>query len=160
QNGMVVTGGNPGTPCSTTANINARRRLALQYPSIGGTTMANLDQPSPGGTQSYNGLLVSIQRRASSGVNIGGNYTWSHWYGDASKASSIGQTGFTFLDPNNRDFDRGNCETDRRQIFNMTAVAQMPRFANPTLRAVATGWRLSGLYKRSTGAWLTVTSGV
>src|SRR4030095_11040486 len=37
---------------------------------------------------------------------------------------------------------------------------QTPRFANPTLRAVATGWRLSGIYKKSTGSWLTVTSGV
>ena len=41
----------------------------------------------------------------------------------------------------------------------MTAVAGMPQFANPTLRVLASGWRLSGIYKRSSGGWLTILSG-
>jgi len=41
----------------------------------------------------------------------------------------------------------------------MTAVAQTPQFANPTVRVLATGWRLSGIYKKSSGSWLSVTSG-
>jgi hypothetical protein len=146
--------------CSTTVNINFRRRLALQYPNIGGSTLSFVDEPKPGGTQTYNGLLLSVQRRAVSGVTVSANYTWSHCYGDGSKANQIGLPGNTGLDPNNRDYDRGNCDGDRRQIFNMTAVAQTPQFGNPTLRAIATGWRLSGIYKRSTGSYLTVTSGV
>jgi hypothetical protein len=146
-------------PCSTAANANARRRLTQQYPNIGGTTLAFLSQYQPGGTQSYHGLLISLQRRAASGVTIGTNYTWSHCYGNGTNADQAGTPGTTYLDPNNRNFDRGNCEGDRRHIFNMTAVAQTPQFANATLRALATGWRLSGIYKKSSGSWLTVLSG-
>jgi hypothetical protein len=159
QNGLVLTGGNPGTACSTTGNINARRRLILQYPNVGGTTISFIDEPRTGGTQRYNGLLLSIQRRAADGLNVGANYTWSHCYGDGSKATQIGLPGNTGLDPNNRAYDRGNCEGDRRHIFNMTAVAETPQFASPALRALASGWRLSGIYKRTSGNWLTIQSG-
>ena len=76
------------------------------------------------------------ERRAASGVTVMGNYTWSHCYG--------GSPG-TFLNPFDRDFDNGNCSIDRRQIFNMTVVAETPQFANRALRAAATGWRLSGI---------------
>jgi hypothetical protein len=122
--------------------------------------MAFLDQYEAGGTASYNGLLLSVQRRASRGVTVGGNYTWSHCYGDDSKANSGGTPGQTYQDPNNRSLDRGNCEGDRRHIFNMTAVGQTPQFAKPTLRALASGWILSGIYRRSSGPFLTITSGV
>ena len=144
----------PGA-CSTTANVQNRRKYSLL-----GTPIGTLDRYTPGGTESYHGMLLSIQRRAARGVTVGANYTWSHCYGNSSRASAAGTPGSTYLDPNNRDFDRGNCESDRRQMFNMTAVAEMPRFSNNTLRMVGTGWRLSGIYRKSTGSWLTILSGV
>jgi hypothetical protein len=147
-------------PCSTPSNRDARRRLGLQYPNVGGTSMAFLDQYEAGGTGSYNGLLLSVQRRAARGVTVGGNYTWSHCYGDDSKANSGGTPGQTYQDPNNRALDRGNCEGDRRHIFNLTAVGQTPSFGRPTLRVLASGWVLSGIYRVSSGAPLTITSGV
>jgi hypothetical protein len=146
-------------PCSTTTNRDARRRLPLDYPNIGGTAIAFLDQYQAVGTQSYEGLLLSLQRRAARGVTIGANYTWSHCYGDASKANSGGTPGTTYTDPNNRALDRGNCDVDRRQLFNMTAVAATPQFANAKVRAIATGWRISGIYRWLSGSWLTITSG-
>ena len=57
----------------------------------------------------------------------------------------------TYADPYNRERDRGNCESDRRHIFNATTVAETPRFANPTLRTIASGWRVSGIYRDSAG---------
>ena len=39
-------------------------------------------------------------------------------------------------------------------------MAATPDFANTTLRALATGWRLSGIYRRQTGNWLSVTAGI
>jgi hypothetical protein len=95
-------------------------------------------------------------------VTISGNYTLSHCIGDfagrGSQGVSLGSTE-TYQDPSNRRLDRSNCESDRRHIFNMTAVAETPRFANPTLRLVGTGWRLSGIYRKSSGSFLTVTTG-
>ena len=61
-------------PCSTTGNLNARRKLFLDYPNIRGTTMANISQYIDAGTQSYHGMLLSVQRRAASGVTVGANY--------------------------------------------------------------------------------------
>ena len=49
---------------------------------------------------------------------------------------------------------------DRRHVFNLTSVAQTPQFANNTLRMIATGWRISGIYRKSSGSFLTITSGV
>ena len=147
-------------PCSTPGNRDVRRRLSLQYPKVGGTSIAFLDLYAPTGTQSYNGLLISLQRRASRGVTVGGNYTWSHCYGESSGANSGGTPGNTYQDPNNRALDRGNCLSDRRHIFNLTAVGEAPQFANRALRLLASGWRLSGIFRASSGDFLTITGGV
>ena len=56
--------------------------------------------------------------------------------------------------------DRGNCTADRRQVVNITSVAATPQFANRALRLVGSGWRLSGVYRYQTGAFLTLTSGI
>jgi hypothetical protein len=109
-------------------------------------------------TSSYHGLLLSIQRRAASGVNIGGNYTWAHCVGDEWNIGATGGGGP--LDENSRAFDRGNCSSDRRQIFNMTIVANTPLFANSMARMLGSGWRLSGIYRRSTGSYMTLTTGL
>jgi Carboxypeptidase regulatory-like domain len=150
----------PG-PCSSTGNANFRRRLIQTYPNVGGTAMAFLDQYEPVGTASYNGLIASVQRRASRGVTVGANYTWSHCISDfsASQTGLAGNPGVTFLDPNNRAFDRGNCVWDLRHVFNMTVVAETPRFANSTMRILATGWKASAIFRATTGNYLTITSG-
>jgi hypothetical protein len=102
-------------------------------------------------------------------VSLNGNYTWSHCIGDITQASSVGGAGAGLLDPNNRRFDRGNCQTptlagtqalDRRQNFNFTAVLQSPRFSGRLLRAAASDWLLSTSYRVLSGAYQTVTTGV
>ena len=154
-----------GATCSTTANTDARRRLFLENPQEG-QYYGNMATREDSGTAHYNGLLLSIQRRAARGVNIGANYTWSHCIGDVANANTTGTGGAGYLDPNNRAFDRGNCadqqgnSADRRQIFNLTAVAETPQFSNSMVRRLATGWRFSGIYRVSTGSYLTLTTGL
>jgi hypothetical protein len=146
--------------CSTTANTNQRRRLTLEKPADG-KYFGSIDQVDDGGTSQYHGLLLTVQRRAASGVTIGGNYTWSHCNGDPGGAGggpgNAGDAGRLFED--NRRLDRGNCAGDRRHLFNMTAVAETPQFTNSTVRVLASGWRLSGIYRRSTGAYLSPSTG-
>ena len=148
-----------GTACSTTRNTANRRVLALINPNeaaLYGPIAARTD----GGTQQYHGLLLSLQRRAARGVNVGANYTWSHCIGDEPNANASGVGGTGFLVPGNRARDRGNCVgSDRRQIFNMTAVASTPTFANPALRRLVTGWSVSGIYRIATGDYLTLLAG-
>lgn len=69
-------------------------------------------------------------------------------------------TGGQYKKPDDRDFDRGNCDADRRHILNMTAVAETPQFAKPALRLLATGWRLAGIYRRSAGSPLDGGAGI
>src|SRR5262249_8665787 len=113
-----------------------------------------IDFEDPNGSAFYNGMLLSIQRRAAKGVNVGANYTWSHCIGDVTPfggSFSNSANNNTYLDPNNRRYDRGNCLSDRRQIFNMTVVAVTPKFSSTALRSVASGWTLSGLYRYNAG---------
>jgi hypothetical protein len=124
--------------------------------------IGNLAEVDDNGTGSYHGLLLTVQRRAARGVTIGGNYTWSHCIGDKGFDGVSGtnnNNNIGYNDPNNRRFDRGDCDSDRRQIFNLTAVAETPEFNSPALRALATGWRLSGIYRRSSGVPLHVLAG-
>src|SRR5207302_3036053 len=135
-----------------------------------GPYYGNMATREADGTQSYNGLLLSMQRRAVRGVTVAANYTWSHCIGDAATANATGRGGAGYLDPNNRAFDRGNCGppsggttvsgTDHRHIINFTAVAATLQFANTTLRRLATGWRVAPLYRFSTGSSLTISSGL
>jgi Carboxypeptidase regulatory-like domain len=146
-----------GPTCSTTQNTNQRRRLSVENPVEGGF-YGLVSSNEDAGTSNYNGLLLSIQRRTINGVSVGANYTWSHCVGPTATFSHNSSGGY--LDPNNREFDRGNCESDRRQLFNMTASADTPSFAVPALRALASNWRLSGIYKYSTGRYLSIQTGL
>src|SRR5262249_24277239 len=105
-----------------------------------------------GGTQSYNGMLISISRLPSRGINLNANYTWSHCLGDYEARSNNGygaSVDQTYQDPKDRRKDRGNCEIDQRHNFNLTGVVETPKFSNHILSLLGTGWRFSGLYRAS-----------
>jgi hypothetical protein len=139
-------------PCSSLGNTDARRLFSFQRPAdgakIGYVAIADF-----GGIQQYNGMLLSIERRAR-GVTVNSNYTLSHCIGpyvtlyDARALWPYE----TYTDRNNRDADRGNCDSDRRHIFNLTSVAETPQFSKPVLRMMASGWKLSGIYRVSSGS--------
>ena len=158
-NGTTITG--TGGQCSTNANLVSRRRLTLESPQEGPyfTLLSNFDS---GGTMSYHGLLVNVERRAAKGVTIGGNYAWSHCIGDLTDFNGSGPNPGQddWQDDNNRRGDRGNCVSDRRHVLNMTGVAETPTFGNNTVRAIGSGWRLSVIYRKSSGSPLNITSGV
>jgi hypothetical protein len=144
---------------ATTANVDYRRKLLLENPQEG-QYIGALNPREDGATSTYNGLLLSAQRRISRGVNFGGNYTWSHCLGLSNTNLFSQNEGGAYLDSNNRNFDRGNCTSDKRQVLNLTAVAETPRFTNSTIRMLGTGWGLSGIYRWSTGNYLTIASGL
>jgi len=157
--GPCTLNGIPYTPCSTFGNTNARRRLSLEKPQEG-QSFAAIDEFDDGGTQSYKGVLLSVHRRASRRISLIGNYTLSYCTSDYGDTNGFGPSpGMSYLDPNNRRFDRGNCDSDRRHLFNLAAIAETPQFSDRALRVVVSGWKVSGIYKKSSGAFLTVTTG-
>jgi hypothetical protein len=148
----------PGAACSTTGNSDNRRPLSLENPAV---TLGSIATNTDDGTAAYDGLLLSIQRRATAGVNVGANYTWSRCIEDAEKNGARARFVFD-PDPLTKELPKeyGNCASDVRQMFNLTSVVSTPQFANPTLHMLATGWRLSGIFRRSTGIYYTVVNGV
>jgi len=147
------------TGCNATSNTDARRILTLERP-LDGAKIGPLAEFDDGGTSIYHAMLLSLERRAGRGLTFSGNYTLSHCISPYADINSNGPpANETYSKPNDRNFDRGNCLSDRRQLFNFTAVAQTPQFANHTMHMLATGWRLSGIYRHSSGAPLNIVSG-
>src|SRR5437667_5144328 len=107
--------------CSTTANTNQRRVLALENTQYG-KYFGTVNRIDSGATGSYQGMVLSVQRRAARGVTITSNYTWSHCITDSvtTNTGNSGNADAGYPNPQNRSLDRGNCEADRRHIFSLS----------------------------------------
>src|SRR5215471_9716759 len=149
----------PG-PCSTTANTDARRILSLERPADG-DKIGIMGQMDDGGYSTYHAGLLTVERRLSRDLTFSANYTLSHCIGPFTPTQILKLSpDATYSKPNDRNFDRGNCLSDRRQVFNLSAVVQTPQFSNLMLRKFAGSWKISPLYRYSSGAPLDVVSGV
>ena len=150
QYGLTASG-----PCSTVNNENQRRLLAIENP-LQGQYYSNMATVDSNASRSYNGLIVSVQRRVSSGLSVLANYTWSHCIDyQTSTDTTVAQA----WDLNQLSHDRGNCELDRRHLFNLSAVYETPRFANNIARLLITGWRIAPIVTIQSGQSLTISSG-
>lgn len=179
--GVVTTpGATPTAPCTaggqTFANCNntldQRRELSLINPSVG-QYYGYLDWVTDAGWQDYEGLLLSVQRRAAGGFVATANYTLSRCVGLINQGQSPLNvaTGYqkpvSLINPPSEeeaqkvfDDDKGNCDNWRKHIFNLTASIESPRFAGTAARLLASGWRLSGVFRAASGPPLTIVSGV
>jgi hypothetical protein len=160
----VATCGATATNANCVTNLPIRRLFSVLRPSYG-PQIGFMDQFDSGGTANYNGLILTVQKRLSRGLSVNANYTWSHCIGDVTQAAGVTGAGSGYTDLTNRRFDRANCAsqqiagnfgTDRRQIFNLTALAETPRFSGKGLRAVASGWKFAPILRASTGGYLTI----
>ncbi|PYS46768.1 MAG: hypothetical protein DMG13_29330 [Acidobacteria bacterium] len=147
--------------CSTAGNVNQRRLLNLANPSA---NLGYLTQYDDGGTQNYNGLLLETRWRASEKVNLNANYTWSHCLGLPvitllNPGANYVHQAYQNNGPADRNLDVGDCDQDRRQIFNMTAVLQTPNFSGKVLHALGTGWSFSTIFSARSGRPLNLLLG-
>jgi hypothetical protein len=106
-------------------------------------------------------MLLDLRKRASHGVTLSANYTWSHCL--ASDEDTLNGNLYdslnTYIYVNDRDRGITNCTSDRRHAVNLTGVAQMPKFANDKLRMLASGWQLAPIYRIQSGAPMSVIAG-
>ena len=155
-NGITLTGPAGGNQCSTNSNTQQRRVLSLQNPAQG-QYFSNIVEVDTGGTRNFNGLILSVQRRRARGITIQGNYTYSHCI-DTGYTDIIQTNGV--MVPERRGANRGNCELDRRHNFNMSTVYETPQFANPFMRVLVTGWRVSGIVRALSGPMFSINTGI
>ena len=151
--------------CNTVGNQNSRRVFSVAG-LPGSNLIGYMDTYDSGATSSYNGLILAVAKRLSKGLSANANYTWSHCIGDLAIGNSTGNAGFGLDIPNNRAYDRGNCQSseiggtfssDRRQIFNGTIVYETPKLVNAMAAKLLSGWSFSGTYRAQSAPWLTVS---
>ena len=178
--GVVTTpGATAAAPCTAggqtfancTASLDQRRELSLLNPAVG-QYYGYLDWVTDKGWQDYQGLLLSVTRRLSGGFTTSGNYTVSRCEGliNQGQAPLNVATGYqipvSLINPPSEaetqkafDADKGRCDAWRKHIFNITASIESPQLSNATARMIASGWRLSGIFRGSSGQPLTIQAG-
>lgn len=120
-----------------------------------GPRFGEIDYKTTGGTDHYDSLQSTINRRFSRGLTLGGQWTYAH---------SIGNTGGsneaqTAHNPYNFGYDRGNNAFDVRHSMNATALYELPfgkgrRFGSAWGRAsdaALGGWDIGGVVNARTG---------
>ena len=144
----------PGSSLAT----NSRR----YFPGIGSILEGIHDVNSM-----YNAFQLSVQQRASRGVTLMANYTYSKANDDLpllTDATSLGsgsQPVLPWYFPNARQYERGSSDFDRRHVLTISYVWQLPSLsiANRLVRGVLGDWQSSGIFSMSTGLPLTVLAG-
>jgi hypothetical protein len=121
-----------------------------------GQLLGPLDLYDDQGHQTYNGMLLTFQRRSVNGLSLNANYTLSKCMGHPTQGGGTPNVSSGYADPTNIDYDYGPCNSDRRHIFNLTAVAATPQLSGAAMRAAFSGWRLSGSFRALSGAPLQI----
>ena len=114
----------------------------------------------------YNGFQLSMEKRASHGLTVLANYTWSRSLDDLPFGEGVSgfDTGYSALplnNPNRHRFDYGPSGFDHTQVFTGSFVWQAPaiRTANSFLHQLVSGWEVGGIFSAATGRPITVLQG-
>jgi hypothetical protein len=143
--------------CSINGNLNNRRVLTMQNFAVG-KYLGAVDEHTALGTQRYNGIVLSLNRRSANGLTAGANYTLSKCTGMPTQGGGTPNVNSGYTNPADPEFDSGPCDSDRRHNFNMTASAQTPQFQGQAMRWFLSDWRLSGIFRAYSGAPFSVTT--
>ncbi|MDE3164177.1 MAG: TonB-dependent receptor, partial [Acidobacteriota bacterium] len=148
---------NPALPVAgaTLGSENQHRALYLQNQAEG-QYFSTIGMVDDGGKASYNGLLLTAQRRMSDNFSVLTNFTWSHCISDPETTEL---TGPSYVNPASRIMDRANCSSDRRRIFNFTFIANTPHMANHMANLLVGGWQFSTILRYQSGNFSTITAG-
>lgn len=149
-----------GTPCSTTANQQARFVLTEGNPSQGNLYQGGGNSAiiNDNAWANYNGMVASLQHRLSSTFSLLANYTWSRCMNIYDAQGDQGGNGP--MDPLNIGLDYGRCGSDYRNIFNTSMVATSHFNSLHGLTGyLVNNWELAPLFHILSGAPFNVTSG-
>jgi hypothetical protein len=128
----------------TTNPITGAGSAILQF----GSRFAQIDYKSSGGTDHYDSLQTTLNRRFRHGLTAGLQWTYGHSIGDTGGSNEAQTT----QNPFNFQQDRGNNAFDVRHSANVSVLYQLPE--NPKMKAAnlaAGGWEIGGIYNARTG---------
>jgi hypothetical protein len=114
----------------------------------------------------YNGLQLSMEKRASHGITVLANYTWSRSlddlpFGEGVSGFDAGYSALPLNNPNRHHFDYGPSGFDHTHVFTGSFVWQAPSFkaANSFLHQMLNGWEVGGIFSAASGRPITVLQG-
>ncbi len=118
------------------------------------------------GASSYHGMLLTLRKRLSRGLEFDFNYTFAH---SLDNQSSVANSTFGGLicDLTNLRTCRGNSDFDIRHIINVNGIYELPFGRGRAiggnvpswLNAVIGGWQVSGIYSYRSGLPFSTTTG-
>jgi hypothetical protein len=144
----------PG-PCSNASNVGARR-LFLQLNPTWGPSYGSLAEIQDNGNSSYNGGILTVQKRFSQSFSLVGNYTYSHCIDNGEGGSVYAASGWRANGPQ----EVGNCSFDHRNQFTFNGVLRSPEFQSKVARIIVGNWQLAPIISYLSGDWLNVSTGV
>jgi Carboxypeptidase regulatory-like domain len=146
------------------------------------TSYSQIIEASMTGNSHFNSLQVTLEKKMQHGLSVLANYTWSKSYDDMPQATRIGNTedlnaGESYVYPlypanatgipaganvpDIKALDRGLSDIDHPHAISISYVYQLPQLHQGfrAVRAVANGWRTSGLIQHHSGEALTAYMG-
>jgi hypothetical protein len=120
-----------------------------------GNRLAQMDFKTSGGTDHYDSMQTTLNRRFSSGLTLGSQWTWAHSIGNTGGSNEANTT----QDPRNFGLDRGNNNFDVRHSVNITALYELPygpgrkygQDANRIMKSILGGWQLGEVWNFNSG---------
>jgi hypothetical protein len=117
------------------------------------------------GASTYDGMLVSLRKRFSSGLQFDFNYTWSHALDNGSSVVNTVSGGLV-CDLTNLRVCRGNSDFDIRHLVNANFIYELPfgrgqRFGKESagwLNQIIGGWEVSGIFTARSGLPFSTTT--
>jgi hypothetical protein len=147
---------------SIASDLNYGQFFGAGNPANGTRLNSNFTQAlivSSPGTANYQSGQFTLEKKFSSGLQFGSNFTWAHtidWV-------SISTTAFTgsIDDPRCLKCNRGNSSLDVPKALNFNFVYQTPALkGSRAMNAALGGWQVSGIWSAHSGAATELLSGV
>ncbi len=136
-------------PGATTGTTNQRRPLQ---------PAGSIALYEPVSNSTFHALQLTAERRFGQGFSVLANYQWSKAIDDS---SAVKGTSITRTNPFDQSFDKGPADFDKRHVFNMSGLWELPvRFQSRLANSLIGGWSLNGIASLWSGYPFTVTSGV
>ena len=134
-------------PTITTGSLPGQRALPADFlrPYQG---YSNINLRLFDAKANYHGLQTQVDRRFSNGLFFNVNYTLSR-----ARDTQDGNGDFSRIDGNDKLANYGPAAFDRRHIFNVNWVYELPRTESAGLwvRHIVNNWQLSGGYRFESG---------
>ena len=141
---------------ATTSNEPQRRLLTLLNPAQG-AYYSSIIQTDAGAVSSYNALQVKVEHRFANHYTWLTNYTWSHCISTWDFGNELAAD--DYQNPNNRNAEKGDCNFDRRYIFNTSLVATSTGLGTGFMKGLTRDWQIAPLISLDSGQPFSVTDG-